>query len=173
MTALIFSHIRRFLFLLILQVIVLRWISFGWEGARYFHVILYPLFIILLPLRTHRIAMLILAFLLGILVDIFYDSPGVHASAIVFIAYIRPYVLSFLKPVEGYNLSFSPTMKRFGLPWFFWYASIMMIAHLFFYFSMEAFTFAYIGSILLKTVLSYLISMGFVMFFMFIVNPED
>lgn len=134
MSNIVFINIVRFLALYFLQVLILRPLSIGWEGFFYFNAHIYPLFILLLPLRISKPAMLLLAFLIGIAVDMFYDTPGMHAASLVFMAYARSYVLSYLEPREGYNVNYSPTKKRFGLTWFFQYASIMIALEVLFSF---------------------------------------
>ena len=46
-------------------------------------------FLLLIPFRTSRAYLLIIAFLVGLIVDIFSNTPGIHAGACVFIMYIR------------------------------------------------------------------------------------
>lgn len=152
----------RFFLLLFFQAVILKRMSMGWDGLFYWNAILYPLFILWLPVRTNPLLLLILAFAMGLSVDMFYDSPGVHASAMVFSAFIRPLVLKWMEPREGYNLNVSPSRALFGFTGFLQYAAIMMSLHLFFYFSVEAFTFVYIVDILLKTIFSFLLSMAFI-----------
>ena len=166
-------NIIRFLGLLTLQVLVLKPISYGWDGPFFINFIVYQLFIILLPLRTPMPAALLSAFAMGILVDLAYDSWGVHAAASVLTAYLRPWPLKWLQPREGYNVNHSPTRKRMGMQWFLCYASIMMSFHLFAYFSLDAFSPYFIKSILLKTAFSFPLSMIFVLIIMYIFNPED
>ncbi len=173
MSGLVVVNGIRFFLLLMAQVLVLKRLSPGIESFNYIHILLYPLFIILLPLRTPQALVLLLAFAMGLAVDIFYDSPGVHAAACVFSGYLRGIVLHQMEPRGGYNVNFSPTMARLGLRWFAGYASILMAGHLFFYFSMEAFTFAYFTDAVLKTVFSFIVSMAFVFGVMFVFNPES
>ena len=173
MTNAIPINIIRFIGLLILQVLVLKPISSGWDGPVFINFIVYPLFIILLPLRTPMPAALLSAFAMGILVDLAYDSWGVHAAASVLTAYVRPWPLKWMQPRDGYNVNHSPTRKRMGLQWFLGYASIMMGFHLFAYFSLDAFSPYFIKNILLKTIFSFPLSMIFVMIIMYIFNPED
>ena len=173
MSNITFTNIVRFLVLYFLQVLVLRPFSIGWESFFYVNAHIYPLFILLLPLKISKPALLMLAFGMGLAVDLFYDSPGIHASALVFMAYARSLVLSYLEPREGYNVNYSPTAKRFGRAWFFQYASILIIAQLFFYHSVEEFTFVYIVDILLKTFFSYLFSIIFIIMAMLLFNPTD
>ena len=166
-------NIVRFIGLLVLQVMVLKPFSSGWEDLPYINFIVYPLFIILLPLRTPMPAALLSAFAMGILVDAAYDSWGVHAAASVLTAYVRPWPLKWMQPREGYNVNHSPTKKRMGLRWFLIYASTMMAFHLFVYYSLDAFSFVFIKAILLKTLYSFPLSMIFVMIVMYIFNPMD
>ncbi len=165
--------IIRFIGLLLLQVLVLKQITPGWASFHYMQIFIYPLFIMLLPFRTPRAAVLLSAFAIGIAVDLFYDSPGLHASASVFIAYIRPGFIRWLEPRGGYNINHSPSKAYLGWPWFLRFASLMLITHLFFYFSVESFTFVYIIDILLKTVVSFAASMLFILMMVAIFNPKD
>lgn len=169
----VFTNAFRFIGLILVQVLILKRISAGWEGFLYINLIIYPVFILLLPFRTPQPAILLLAFAMGITVDLFYDSPGVHASALLFMAFARPIVLKAIAPRGGYNMNHSPTRKRMGFPWFLRYASILIFCHIIFYFSVEAFTFVYIVDILRKTIFSYIFSMLFVLSLLFIFNPLD
>ncbi len=161
MNSTITSNGLRFLILLLIQVLALKGIQLDYSFLRYVVIIIYPLFIILLPINIPRSLLLLLAFLLGISVDIFYDSIGVHAAASVFIAFCRLFILRLLEPTQGYKTEGSPSAHNFGLGWFTTYASIMMIIHLFVYFSIDAFSFVFILDILIKTILSFIFSMLF------------
>lgn len=61
---------------------------------------IYFVFILWLPFKTTRINLLLVGLLLGLLVDMFYKTPGLHAAASILIAYIRPYVIGLLLPKE-------------------------------------------------------------------------
>jgi hypothetical protein len=129
--------------------------TFELGSLGYVHMLIYPLFILLLPLKTPRSLVIALGFLLGIGVDLFYNSPGVHASALVFTAYLRGLILRILAPYEGYNVEDSPTLVTMGFTWYISYIAITMILHIFFYFSVEAFSFVYFTEIALNTLFSY------------------
>lgn len=164
--------IIRFIVLLFLQAAVFKQISPAWEYGVYFHAMVYPIFILILPFRYSKNAIILLGFLFGILLDFFYNSPGVHAAACVFTAFIRPAVLNLTKPQGEYDILHSPTMFHYGFVWFATYSAILLLAHLFFYFSVEAFTFVYIGQIMLKTLGSFIVSYFLVILYQFIFNPK-
>ena len=173
MSSAVFTSVIRFVALLLIQVLILKRLSFPLTDSIHLNIFLYPLFIFLLPFRTPQTAILLLAFFMGLGVDYFYDSFGVHASALVFTAAIRPFILARLSPRDGYNLTHSPTMKRMGFSWFLTYISLLLGIHLLWYFSVEAFTFVYIGDILLKSVSSFVVSMTFIFMVTFLFNPMD
>ena len=173
MNSAVVTNVWRFLLLVLIQVLILKKISPDYGLFIYISVIIYPIFIMLLPIRTPHMLAIGLGFLLGITIDFFYDSIGVHASATVFIAFVRPYILAALEPRGGYNVNQSPTKKTLGINWFMVYSGILLFLHLFFYFSVEAFTFVYLGEIILRSVFSFFISMFFVIAYQYILDPKN
>lgn len=165
-------NIIRFIILVLAQVLILKRISFSFGEFAFIHFIIYPLFILLLPFNVPRPVQMFFGFVLGLTVDIFYDSPGIHASACVFTAYIRPYILSLLEPYEGYGTTACPTISSLGFPWFLTYSSIAMGLHLLFYFSVEAFSFVFLFEILMNSIFSLIASLLLVILVMLIFNPK-
>ena len=91
MNNVISTNVLRFIILVLVQILVLSHINF----LGYINPLIYILFIILFPVKNNRVAFLLLSFLLGITIDMFLDSGGMHAAACVTIAFIRPVVLKF------------------------------------------------------------------------------
>lgn len=77
--------------LLLVQVLVLNHINF----LGYINPYLYVLFIILFPIKNNRMLFIFLSFLIGLMVDVFSDTGGIHAAASVTIAFLRPAALKF------------------------------------------------------------------------------
>lgn len=173
MNNIVLKYGLRFVLLLLFQVLVLKQIPFGPIGSIWADPFVYPLFIMLLPVKTAKELLLILAFGFGLLVDAFYDSWGVHASALVFMAFLRPALLRRLEPQGGYTLNYGLTIRRYNLIWFAGYAAWMLAFFLLFYNSMLVFTPVYTVEILLRTFLSFVTSFLFVLIFMLIFNPLD
>lgn len=173
MSSTVFANGIRFIVLVLVQGLLLKRVEFGGEFFEYIHILIYPLFILLLPLRTPTTLVIGLSFLIGISVDLFYWSLGVHAAAATATGFLRQGLLAVLQPRGGYNLLHSPTKMRMGAPWFFRYAAYIMVFHLFYYFSVEAFTFVYIKDILLDTVVSFIFSMLVLMMYVFIFDPTE
>lgn len=167
------THSLRFIFLVFIQVLVFRQMTVGWGDFNYVHVMVYPIFILLLPIRIPDPLLIFLGFLIGIAVDIFYDSYGVHASASVFMAYLRPIVLKILQPRGGYNITHSPNIKNYGAVWFLIYAGVLLFFHLLFYFIVSIFTHFYWLEIILRTIASFVVSYVIILLYVRILNPRD
>ena len=150
MTNKIAVNIFRFIVLVLLQVLIVRNINFG----TYFIMLPYVLFIISLPFETPRLLILGLSFLLGISIDIFYSTPGLHASACTTMGFARYYVLKFISPREGYDVVVQPTIEDMGLEWFIKYAGVLILVHHFVFFYFEVFRFDEFFRTFLRVILS-------------------
>lgn len=167
------SILFRFLVLLILQVIVFRHVSFNFGILSYTHIIIYPLWIMLLPFKMPKPLLLVAGFIMGIIVDMFYDSPGVHAAALVFSAYIRDFILRIIEPDIGYDPEQPFSIRRLGLIWYISYSALFLLLHLFVYFSIEVFSFVYFYEIMMSTITSLLFSLFIIFIFVLIFNPKS
>ena len=109
----ILKHIIRFIVLITIQILVMNNVLF----MGYINPFIYILFLLLLPFDTSRWLILILAFCLGISVDAFQNTMGLHDFSCVLIAYCRQPILNFLLPPlknkKQNNLEFS--LQEFGL----------------------------------------------------------
>ncbi len=94
MNSIITSHIIRFIVLVLFQVIVFNHINF----LGYINPYIYIIFVLFFPIKSNRLLFIFLSFLIGLSVDMFSDSGGVHAAASVVIGYARPV---FLKSTFG------------------------------------------------------------------------
>lgn len=172
MNNIITTNIFRFIFIFFIQIWIFKHITFSLGGFAFIHFLIYPVAILLLPVKTPRSILLCLAFLLGILMDVFYDSLGVHAAAMVFTAYIRNTIIAFLEPFEGYNINDIPTIKQMGSAWFVSYLSIALLIHIFLYFSFEAFSFVFFFEIFLNTIFSFIVSFIVILIAQFIFRTK-
>ena len=165
MSNLFAANLWRFLGILAAQVLVFKQAS---EAiGPYFNVFLYPLLLLLLPMVIPTALAVLIGFALGIVVDFFYATPGVHAGASVFSAFCRPLLLAAFEPKGGYSGK-DPIASPHHLGWqnFLQIAGVFFFLHLFWYFAMTEFTLVYFGSILLRTVASLLISVLLLVIYM-------
>lgn len=164
----LFQSILRFVALVLLQGVIIHNVDLG----MYIHPMIYPLFIILLPIEINFYLLLSFGFAIGISVDAFSSTFGLNASASVFLAYIRPLVLKTLQPRDGYENIVIPNIQSMGLNWFVYYAGIMIFLHHFWFFSLEVFNFLEIFPILLKVIISGLISLCIFILFQYLFRSQ-
>ena len=150
-------YIVNFVILILIQVFLLNNIQLGGFINPYFYV----LFIIILPFEIPSWFLLIVAFLLGISMDLFSNTLGMHSSATVFLAFLRPYVLKVISPRDGYEKETLPQLKYYGAAWFVRYSSVLILAHHFFLFYIEVFSlsnfFATLARVLLSSIFTFIL----------------
>lgn len=141
-------NIARFIVLVLTQVLIFNNIDF----MGYIDPYPYILFIILYPIKNNRSLFIFLGFLLGLTVDMFCDSGGVHAAASVSIAFIRPAALKF-----SFGALYEHQTVKFATADFFsnlTYIFILSVIHHLILFSLEVFNTSEIILILKKALFS-------------------
>lgn len=150
MSRAIFINLVRFVVLVFLQVFLLKNITLYNLSTPY----LYILFILLLPFETPNVLLFALSFLIGITIDAFYDTPGLHAASCVLLAFVRILFISITVQKDGFDNEPEPTLSNMGIRWFFTYALILTLFHHFFLFNLEVFRLSEIPYTLSRFVLS-------------------
>jgi rod shape-determining protein MreD len=148
----------RFVILVLVQVLLFNNIHF----LGYINPYIYILFILLLPFETKRWVLLLLAFALGISVDFFSNSMGIHAAACVFAAYFRPGVMSLITSRKEYEPGVEPSIADLGFQWFFMYSLILVSLHHLILFLLEVFRFSNFFSTLGHSILNTLFTVLFI-----------
>ncbi|MBE0679045.1 MAG: rod shape-determining protein MreD [Bacteroidales bacterium] len=153
-----------FLILIVLQVLIFNNIEF----SGYVNPYIYVMFILILPVAIPSWILLVLAFLTGLVIDLFSGTIGVHAFATVMAGYARPWVLSLNITAEASEPETSPSSYRNGLRWFLIYVvTVVMIHHLALFF-IEIFSFRNFFLTLLRVLLSTAATTFFIVLFDFI-----
>ncbi|MDA3821639.1 MAG: rod shape-determining protein MreD [Bacteroidales bacterium] len=150
MVRLALRNIFRFFVLILIQVLLLDNVMLGGYLNPYFYI----LFILLLPFETPRWLILVSGFLLGLSIDLFSNTLGMHTAATVFIAFLRPWVLSSNAPRDGYESDTYPRIHYYGLSWFAAYTAILTFLHHFILFYIEAFQFQDFFNTFLRVIIS-------------------
>jgi len=164
MIRILVKYVVMFFSLVLVQVLIFNQVQF----SGFFNPYVYLLFIILLPLSTPRYAVLILAFVLGLIIDIFSNSLGVHSAATVFAAYLRPLVIRIISNRED-DKSDYPGLNQNKLAWFINYVLIMVVLHHTVLFYLEVYTFANFLNTLYRVILSSLFSIIIIVLSQFLV----
>jgi rod shape-determining protein MreD len=156
-----------FVSLVLIQVLILNFIQF----SGYINPYIYILFILLLPVSAPRYLLVLLGFFIGLIIDIFSNTPGMHTSATTFIAFARPYVINLISAREMDKSDF-PGVKQYGLVWFIYYSAILVFLHHIFFFYVEVFTFDGFFQTLLRSLLSSFFSIFIIVLSQFLIFRE-
>ena len=157
-------YIGLFVFSVLIQVLFMDNIQFYNMVNPYFYV----LFVLLLPINTPRYLLLILGFVLGLTIDVFANTPGIHASATVFMAFLRPFMINTAN-IDEQEKAISPTLMNMGVGWFVKYSLVLILFHHTFLFFVEIFSFHAFLNTLLRSLLSGLFTFVLVVLSQFII----
>jgi len=167
MIRILIKYVIMYVSLVLIQVLILNQVQFSGFVNPY----MYILFILLLPLKTPKYAVLILAFLLGVTIDIFSNTLGIHAAATVFIAFMRPLIIRIISGREE-DRSDYPGLKQNKFRWFLYYTGLMVVIHHSMLFYLEIFTFSNFLSTLFRILLSSLFSIFVIVLSQYLIFRE-
>ena len=160
----VIKYFLMFIVLVGVQVLFLNQIQF----SGYINPYIYVLFIMLLPLSTPRYAIILLSFIIGLTIDIFSNTLGMHSFASVLIAYLRPAIIRVITNREE-DMSDYPGLAATGITWFLSYAGIMVFIHHVTLFYLEVFSLHNFFTTLYRAVLSSVFSIFVIVLSQFII----
>ena len=158
MTRDLISYFIRFSLLIIVQIFLLNNVQFSGLLNPY----LYVYFLIVLPVDFSPNIGLLVAFAMGIIIDMFSQTMGMHTISAVFLAYARPYILRYMAPRDGYEFSRNVSIKQMGWLWFLTFSGLMVFLHHFVLFFIESFRMSGLGYTMLKAVGSSLLTLSLI-----------
>ncbi len=98
---------------------------------------LYLLAILSLPINLATVPILLISFGIGITIDVFYDTLGLHAASATFLGFLRSIWLKALRPNGGYDDANYPTLPQMGFGWFISYSLPLVLAFSLLFFSLD------------------------------------
>jgi hypothetical protein len=159
-------NIIRFIFLLAAQIVIFNNIDlFG-----YINPYPYILFILLYPVNSNRAGLLVASFLLGLTVDLFANSGGIHATSCLILAYVRPTYFKF-----AFGLSYEYQTIRINdrlSPERFTFILISILTHHFILFLLEYFKFIFILDALLRTIVTTIFTLIVSIIIIYLFKPS-
>lgn len=145
--------------LILLQVLILNHISFLGYATPF----LYVYFIIKLPIGTNRNLVLFLGFLIGLIIDLFCNTPGQNAAATTFAAFMIQPVQNIFFVSENFD-KLIPSISNLRSAFMKYAVTIVLIHHTvlislssFSYFNFTAIVLRIVSSVLLTSILIFAI----------------
>jgi rod shape-determining protein MreD len=166
MNSTLLVNISRFILLLTVQIVIFNHMNF----LGYIIPLPYILFIILYPVNGNKSTLLLASFLLGITMDLFSNSGGIHATACLVLAYARPTIFKFSFGVsyeyQTIKLNDILTPERFS------FILISVVIHHVTLFILEAFQISFLWDILLRTVSSTVFTIISCILIIYLIKPN-
>ncbi len=159
-------NIFRFIILLAIQILIFNNINlFG-----YINPFPYLLFILLFPVNGNKSVLLISSFLIGLSLDVFLNSGGVHATASLFLAYIRPslFKFSFGLSYEYQTVKIADKLSSERITFLF----LAILIHHFILFSLEYYRLSLIVDIFFRTITTTLFTLLFCLLIIYLIKPS-
>ncbi|MFN8406384.1 MAG: rod shape-determining protein MreD [Sphingobacteriaceae bacterium] len=147
-------NLVRFIVLILIQVFLLQNVGYYNLAIPF----LYILFILLLPIKIPNWLLFMLSFCSGFVIDIFYDTLGLHAAACTVMALARILFITLTLQQDKYESGQIPSLGNMGLRWFFFYATTLTFIHHTVLFLFEAFRLSDILYTLLRTIASSILT---------------
>lgn len=147
-------EIGRLLLVLALQVLLFDHLHIGNWGV----VMMYVLFLINLPVRIPRWAEMLIALTVGLIMDVWHSSLGIHIAACVALSFVRPLLLS--KAVQDIErIKDNISIQTIGRIEYTKCAVILTVLHHFIVFSLETWNIQFWWMILLQTLISSIMTL--------------
>jgi len=99
-------YIVQLILLILAQIIVFNSLQFSTTV----YIMIYPLLLLLLPFNIGILTGMTIGFVYGLIIDYFSNTFGLHASASILIMYMRPTILKYIAPKNGYDLTLIPSI---------------------------------------------------------------
>jgi cell shape-determining protein MreD len=145
----IITEIGRLLLIFALQVLLFDQLHIGSWGI----VMMYILFLINLPARIPRWVEMLIGFAVGVMMDVWHASLGIHISACVALTFVRPLLLNnTVQDVERIKDNLSS--QNIGRAEYIKCAVILTVLHHFIVFSLETWNIQFWWIVLLQTLIS-------------------
>src|SRR3970040_376553 len=166
MNSTLLLNISRFILFLAVQIVIFNNMNF----LAYIIPLPYILFIILYPVNGNRSGLLLASFLLGLTMDFFSNSGGIHATACLILAYVRPTIFKFSFGIsyeyQTIKLNDVLTPERFS------FILMSVVIHHVTLFILEAFQISFFWDILLRTLLSTVFTIISCIIIIYLIKPN-
>lgn len=160
MSKLIFTNIFRFVILIALQVMILNYVYLG----GYILPFIYILAVMMLPTRVGNIPLLIIAFVAGMVVDMFCNVPGFHTFSCTMMAFGRIVIGNRMLTRDDPDAVIDmPCIREVPFQSFFSYAFVLALIYCITYGLIESFSFGNFGLTLLMMLVNTIASMILIM----------
>lgn len=126
-------------------------------------VFVYLLFLVVAPMRIKSIRLMLLSFVVGLSVDMFSQSYGIHTFSVVLVAFLRPKLLLLFMSAEVSEVSALFFIKNTLS--YYKYVFVLVFIYCLSAFFIEVFDFTMFGVVVVKSISSTVVTTTFIFVF--------
>ena len=166
-----FQHIYWVIGLLFFQLFVIDVIDLGTYSS-FFTPLIFSYVIFKRKLETTVTELLIFAFIVGFLVDVFRNTIGLNISVLLLVTFLRSRILNLISAREDFDDNIELNLFNIGiLRYLFYYGVVLFFHHALFYL-FEQFSFVSLFSLLSKALINSIFALAILILFEFIFNSN-
>lgn len=154
MIQILFSRLGYVLLVMFLQIFLCNYVSL-WGYAT---PLLGVMVLFRIPLNAGRKGTMLFAFIIGLILDAFSNTPGLTAGAMTVTAFMQFPLMNSIVPKDAAEDAL-PTINLLGKYKYFSYIAILMAIHHIVYFVFEAFNFFNPINLLMRFLATYIVSL--------------
>ena len=102
--------------------------------------LLYVYFVVLFPLNYPKWGLLLWSFMLGLVIDMFSNTPGEAAASLTLVGAAQPYFFQLFVQRDALE-DIKPSLRTIGPTKFSFYAFTLVLLHCLVFFTLESFNF--------------------------------
>ena len=147
------KQLGRYIVVMLLQVLLFDQLQL-WGVC---HPYIYILCLLMLPITLPHSVDMVIGAIVGIVMDIFCNSLGIHMASCILLMFIRPYLISGIVSDKD-RLNEQISSRTLGMEGMLKYVVILVIIHHLTVFTLAAWSWHHIGFVLLETLVSGIIT---------------
>lgn len=149
------KQLGRYVLVMLLQVLLFNQLQL-WGAC---HPYIYILCLLMMPITLPHSVDMIIGAVVGLIMDVFCNSLGIHTAACILLMFIRPYVLGGLVNDKD-RLNEQISSHAIGMEAMIKYVVILVIIHHLTVFLLGAWSWHHIGFAVLETVVSSIVTIA-------------
>lgn len=151
------KQLGRYVIVMLLQVLLFDQLQL-WGVC---HPYIYILCLLMLPITLPHSIDMVIGAIIGLIMDVFCNSLGVHTASCILIMFIRPYLIGAIVNDKD-RLNEQISLRAIGMEAMIKYVVILVIIHHLVVFSLAAWSWHHIGFILLETLVSSIVTISII-----------
>ncbi len=143
------KQIGRYILVMMLQVLLFDQLQL-WGVC---HPYIYILCLLMMPITLPHNAEMVIGAVVGLIMDVFCNSLGIHTASCILLMFIRPYLIGAVVNDKD-RLNEQISLRSIGMEALIKYVAIMVVVHHLTVFMLAAWSWHHLGFVLLETVVS-------------------